>query len=180
MSTDASLDYARGVLHGVQKSTWTCGDCGNTYDPTVQHCPNVTLDHAHVNLRLAESLAGNAAEAPGKSPASDTTPAEASIQGNDDSAEKHDPKCVCAKGSCCSWISDCTCQCMCDIIAEIRADERATMAHPTLEVDTRVRSTYLRLSNSPVARTTQATPRVLVDLDGNGDLVGIELIGITP
>jgi len=36
---------------------------------------------------------------------------------------KHDEKCPNFTGSCCSWLKDCTCQCMCDYIREIRKDE---------------------------------------------------------
>ena len=36
----------------------------------------------------------------------------------------HDPLCQNAKGTCCPWMGDCSCQCMCDFIDEIRADER--------------------------------------------------------
>jgi hypothetical protein len=32
----------------------------------------------------------------------------------------HDPKCACFNGSCCPWIRDCECQCMCDFINSIR------------------------------------------------------------
>lgn len=181
MTSDTSISYARGVLDGVQKSTWVCGDCGNTYDAAVQYCPNVALDHAYVLVRLAETLAAKddapagTAQAPSPTP---HNPTMAPDPKDPSGTGKHDPKCACAQGSCCSWISNCTCQCMCDVIADIRADERATTPHPSIEVDTRVRSTYLRLNDSPVARTTGATPRVLVDLDVSGNPVGIELIGI--
>ena len=39
----------------------------------------------------------------------------------------HDPKCYVAinGGSCCPWMGQCDCQCMCDWIEEIRNDERA-------------------------------------------------------
>lgn len=38
---------------------------------------------------------------------------------------EHDSMCQNSKGSCCPWMpSECYCQCMCDYIAEIRADER--------------------------------------------------------
>lgn len=36
----------------------------------------------------------------------------------------HDPKCACFKGSCCPWVGECDCQCMCDFIDSIR-DEYA-------------------------------------------------------
>lgn len=35
----------------------------------------------------------------------------------------HDPLCVNHNGSCCPWMGDCTCQCTCDTIAIIRADQ---------------------------------------------------------
>lgn len=36
----------------------------------------------------------------------------------------HDPLCYVAKngGTCCPWMGNCDCQCMCDYIAEIRND----------------------------------------------------------
>ena len=37
---------------------------------------------------------------------------------------EHDPLCTCFTGSCCPWIANCECQCMCDFILEIRQDER--------------------------------------------------------
>ena len=37
---------------------------------------------------------------------------------------RHDPRCPNYNGSCCPWMGDCTCQCMCDWIAEIRSDYR--------------------------------------------------------
>lgn len=36
----------------------------------------------------------------------------------------HDPLCVVSNGPCCPWVDNCFCQCLCDVIAEIRADER--------------------------------------------------------
>ena len=34
----------------------------------------------------------------------------------------HDPKCPNHQGSCCPWMGDCECQCLCDFIREIRAE----------------------------------------------------------
>lgn len=36
----------------------------------------------------------------------------------------HDQLCPVHQGSCCSWIDDCACQCLCDFIHQIRVDER--------------------------------------------------------
>lgn len=40
---------------------------------------------------------------------------------------EHDPLCYVAKngGQCCPWIPDCNCQCMCDLILEVRQDDQA-------------------------------------------------------
>ena len=40
--------YKNGYLDAVLENTWDCGDCGNTYEASVQHCPNEQLDKAHV------------------------------------------------------------------------------------------------------------------------------------
>lgn len=37
---------------------------------------------------------------------------------------RHDPLCVNVKGTCCEWMGHCECQCTCEWIEEIRADER--------------------------------------------------------
>ena len=41
--------------------------------------------------------------------------------------KNHDPLCYVAKngGNCCPWMPECDCQCMCDYINEIRADEQS-------------------------------------------------------
>ena len=36
----------------------------------------------------------------------------------------HDPVCPVSEGSCCPWMGDCDCQCLCDWIARVREDER--------------------------------------------------------
>lgn len=41
-----------------------------------------------------------------------------------ESVTLHDPLCVVSQGSCCPWMGDCTCQCLCDFINEIRKDQR--------------------------------------------------------
>lgn len=35
----------------------------------------------------------------------------------------HDPLCEVSEGSCCPWMGLCECQCTCEFIREIRADE---------------------------------------------------------
>lgn len=50
MNQDA-VAYARGRLQGVTESGWTCGDCENVYDASVDRCPNQLLDAAQVDLR---------------------------------------------------------------------------------------------------------------------------------
>lgn len=46
-----SDEYTRGYLDGLKAMSWQCGDCGNTYDNSVDRCPNVMLDQAYVNVR---------------------------------------------------------------------------------------------------------------------------------
>ena len=46
-----SVAYARGRLQGIIESGWTCGDCENVYDASVDRCPNQLLDAAQVDLR---------------------------------------------------------------------------------------------------------------------------------
>lgn len=42
----------------------------------------------------------------------------------------HDPLCPNSKGSCCPWMGECACQCRCDLILKVRADERGeAMTH---------------------------------------------------
>lgn len=38
----------------------------------------------------------------------------------------HDPLCPNVEGTCCPWMGECNCQCLCDWIEEIRVDERQT------------------------------------------------------
>lgn len=33
---------------------WNCGDCGNIYDPDVEHCPNTRTDVAAVETRAKD------------------------------------------------------------------------------------------------------------------------------
>lgn len=40
--------YKNGYLDAILEKTWECGDCGNTYESSVQNCPNTQLDKAHV------------------------------------------------------------------------------------------------------------------------------------
>lgn len=41
--------YRVGYADAVMDLSWTCGDCGNTYGPDVEHCPNRVLDRAMLN-----------------------------------------------------------------------------------------------------------------------------------
>ena len=42
--------YREGYLAGILATSWTCGDCGNTYDASVDHCPNTLLDAAYLSM----------------------------------------------------------------------------------------------------------------------------------
>ncbi len=41
-------DDIGGAYRRRRADTWTCGDCGNNYDHSVQYCPNTALDQAVV------------------------------------------------------------------------------------------------------------------------------------
>jgi hypothetical protein len=56
MVSKKTIAYAKGRLQGIIESGWTCGDCGNTYDASVAHCPNRLLDDAQVTLRQERAL----------------------------------------------------------------------------------------------------------------------------
>ena len=43
---------------------------------------------------------------------------------NSEPEEVHDSLCPVYKGSCCTWLEKCSCQCMCDFITEIRSEEQ--------------------------------------------------------
>lgn len=43
--------YATGYYDAIAEKTWQCGDCKNTYESSVKHCPNQKLDQAIVNLQ---------------------------------------------------------------------------------------------------------------------------------
>lgn len=55
---DPRVSYAQGYLDALEATSWTCLDCGNTYDPDITECPNRHLDEAKVALRTAERRAG--------------------------------------------------------------------------------------------------------------------------
>lgn len=44
-------EYLLGYRDGLKAASWTCADCGNTYDSTVDGCPNRLLDQAYVDVR---------------------------------------------------------------------------------------------------------------------------------
>lgn len=54
----------------------------------------------------------------------------------------HDPLCDCHAGPCCPWMDDCTCQCSCDRISEIREDERRQAMDAVAKMDLRVMSPH--------------------------------------
>lgn len=56
--THSNVAYAQGYLDALESTSWTCPDCGNTYDPDITECPNRYLDEAKVALRTAERRAG--------------------------------------------------------------------------------------------------------------------------
>lgn len=38
----------------MNKVHWLCGDCGNMYDETVDHCPNTRLDKSILATRVKD------------------------------------------------------------------------------------------------------------------------------
>ena len=162
--------YRQGLLDGIVRSGWTCGDCGNTYDATVDSCPNRLLDLAIVEAHrrtghpveqptVATGTAGPDTDTSGDSgpgtvyeylepernedghhvvigPYETRAQAEQAAEGrtvvpmsvntDDDSTltagadHGHFPECPNAHGSCCPWMGDCTCQCLCDLIGRVQ------------------------------------------------------------
>lgn len=51
MNQRTVTDYDRGYLDGIVASSWSCADCGNTYDSDVESCPNRLLDEAKAKAR---------------------------------------------------------------------------------------------------------------------------------
>lgn len=61
----------------------------------------------------------------------------------------------------------------------IHVDSKAV---PTVELDSSAHAAYVRFSNNKVARTVEITSYdciVTVDLDSEGNTVGVELVGVT-
>ncbi len=48
-----------------------------------------------------------------------------------------------------------------------------------VQVDPAANAAYLRLSDSPIAKTEELNDWVLVDVDATGGVVGVELLGLT-
>lgn len=49
--------FNEGYMKALEDLSWTCIDCGNLYQPTVEACPNELIDEArarvrHTNYRL--------------------------------------------------------------------------------------------------------------------------------
>jgi uncharacterized protein YuzE len=52
---------------------------------------------------------------------------------------------------------------------------------PVVEMDTTIRAAYVRFSNKRVSETKVVTEEkytVTIDVDSNGDVVGVELVGV--
>lgn len=96
--------YALGFVEGLIAGSWKCYDCGNTYEVSVDECPNRELDQANADLRSAkykESFVEDETE-------------------EKDSSNTHHPLCPNYEGTCCPWMGDCDCQCLCDFINKIK------------------------------------------------------------
>jgi uncharacterized protein YuzE len=53
--------------------------------------------------------------------------------------------------------------------------------HPTVEIDTEASAAYVRFKKRKVAKTLRHPskwPLVAIDLDENGDVIGVEFIGV--
>lgn len=46
--------YQDGYLQALIDMSWTCMDCGNTYQADIDECPNSTLDTAHAEARAQQ------------------------------------------------------------------------------------------------------------------------------
>lgn len=44
-----------GRIATIDELSWSCGDCGNTYGPDVDECPNALLDEMAMH-RLARGM----------------------------------------------------------------------------------------------------------------------------
>lgn len=150
--------YEQGRLDGIRASGWTCGDCGNEYDATVEGCPNTLLDNALAAVPLSEKATPRGGShqnygylAPERTPEGKAIvvgpfgsrqEAEEKANGNPivtmpgvsagltepERDSRHLGNCPCEFGSCCSWIENCDCQCMCDLIALVEERVRAECA----------------------------------------------------
>lgn len=49
--SNKKVAYAQGYLDGLKEGGWSCYDCGNVYESSVEECPNRLIDQAVVNLR---------------------------------------------------------------------------------------------------------------------------------
>jgi len=54
-----SVQYAQGYLQGLKDTTWKCFDCGNTYESSVEECPNLLIDEAEAKLRYEKNRTDN-------------------------------------------------------------------------------------------------------------------------
>ncbi|MDQ6632255.1 MAG: DUF2283 domain-containing protein, partial [Verrucomicrobiota bacterium] len=53
---------------------------------------------------------------------------------------------------------------------------------PTVEIDSQAKSAYVRFSRNKVARTKSVDKEgiiIAIDFDGNGEVIGIELVGVS-
>lgn len=119
MSRKKEEAFARGRVQGILESGWTCADCGNLYDATVDSCPNRLLDEAQV-ARLSQQVGRDDLPAAGKGLHSQAPFAP--------DGGAHFPECRCFQGSCCPWVGECTCQCLCDVFALVELRVRAEYA----------------------------------------------------
>lgn len=46
--------YHHGYLQALLDTAWKCVDCGNTYQPDVEGCPNEMIDDAKARVRKVE------------------------------------------------------------------------------------------------------------------------------
>lgn len=59
----------------------------------------------------------------------------------------------------------------------IRLEYRGQVPPTEISFDTEVECVYIRLGSGKVVRTVEHAPNVMVDLDGDGHIVGVELTG---
>jgi hypothetical protein len=57
----STIEWYYGYVTGLRDAGWVCADCGNTYEATVDECPNRMLDQGEADIRAAKWRTANGA-----------------------------------------------------------------------------------------------------------------------